>query len=73
MNQSCLVQTKVIQNEVFLLHYHFICCLSSKKAVNCITNTKDYFIPRSNIDINKILDDIEKLEVKENRKNEYSF
>ena len=53
--------------------YHFICCLSSKKAVDCITNTKDYFIPRSNIDINKILDDIEKLEVKENRKNEYSF
>ena len=53
--------------------YHFICCLSNKKAVNCITNTKDYFIPRSNIDINKILDNIEKLEVKESRENEYSF
>lgn len=53
--------------------YHFICCLPSKKAINCITNTKDYFIPRSNIDINKILDDIEKLEVKESQKNEYSF
>ena len=38
--------------------YHFVCCLSSEKAVDCITNIKDYFIPRSNIDINKILDDI---------------
>lgn len=53
--------------------YHFICCLSSKKATDCITHTKDYFISRSNIDINKILDDIEKLEVKESQKNEYSF
>ena len=51
----------------------FVVC-QAKKALNCITNTKDYFISRSNnIDINKILDNIEKLEVKESRKNEYSF
>lgn len=53
--------------------YHFVCCLLSKKATECITHVEDYFIPLSNIDINKILDDIEKLEVKESQKNEYSF
>lgn len=53
--------------------YHFVCYLSDKKAVDCITHVKDYFIPRSNININKIIDDIEKWEVKESRKNEYSF
>lgn len=33
--------------------YHFICCLSSKKAVNCITNTKDYFITIRKDDTNE--------------------
>lgn len=32
---------------------HYICCLSSKKAVDCITNKKDYYITIKSLRINK--------------------
>jgi len=33
--------------------WHYICCLSSKKAVDCATNKKDYYITIKSLCINK--------------------
>lgn len=32
---------------------HYICCLSSKQAVDCITNKKDYYITTKSRGINE--------------------
>lgn len=33
--------------------WHYICCLSNQKAIDCITNKKDYYITIKSLCINK--------------------
>ncbi len=40
--ETCLNSRPIISENGL----HSVCCLSSKKAVDCIINKKDYYVPK---------------------------